>query len=65
MFDAAVRRARDGAHDRDSEEAETGATAVGNADARWKVSLHRRRFWTRQTINITTTVLFAIAFLSI
>jgi len=32
---------------------------------RWKVSIHRRRFWTRQTINITTTVLFAIAFLSI
>lgn len=31
MFDAAVRRARDGAHDRDSEEAQTGATAVGNA----------------------------------
>ena len=31
MFDAAVRRARHGAHDRDSEEAQTGATAVGNA----------------------------------
>ena len=27
--------------------------------------LHRFRFWTRQTINISTTVLFAIAFLSI
>lgn len=26
---------------------------------------HRFRFWTRQTINISTTVLFAIAFLSI
>lgn len=31
MFDAAVRRARDGAHDRNATETQAGATAVGNA----------------------------------
>ncbi|MDQ6944587.1 MAG: hypothetical protein M3169_18975 [Candidatus Eremiobacteraeota bacterium] len=31
MFNMAVRRARDGAHDRNTNEAQTGATAVGNA----------------------------------
>lgn len=31
MFDAAVRRARDGAYDRNSKEAQRGATAIGNA----------------------------------
>ncbi len=31
MFNTAVRQARDGAHDRNANETQTGATAVGNA----------------------------------